>query len=353
MLIALTDGELDWDEAAGDFRWSEATPLPRALKNRFANEPRWIDLRPYRGSPPKGAEFMGQAANFAAAIRGIPKKDLLSEEVRQQRRARRLARSAAAVLLGLSALAFWQWRVAERQRGIAEAQTKVAEAQTKEAQIQRNEAQTQQNQAQLHRDKAHAELLAMQARRAETRVNVPDFIELGGALALESAQITRARKQPAEADAVEAARSALIGLPLGLLSHAGGGILSLAALADGRLASGVGEVSSLAVLADGGLASGGQDGNIKLWPKEGMGEPVVLSHGGAVLDLAVLKDGRLASAGKDGRIKLWLVDEEQLVAALCLRAGRNLTKAEWARYVGTPRQRSCRDRPSNWRTPDS
>ena len=38
-------------------------------------------------------------------------------------------------------------------------------------------------------------------------------------------------------------------------------------------------VYSLAVLADGRLASGGYDGNIKLWPKEGTGAPVVLLHG--------------------------------------------------------------------------
>src|SRR5215472_2221438 len=79
VLIAVTEGELDWDEAPGDFRWSEATPLPRALKNRFAAEPRWIDLRAYRtGGAPKGPEFIGLAADFAAAIRGIPKEDLLS-----------------------------------------------------------------------------------------------------------------------------------------------------------------------------------------------------------------------------------------------------------------------------------
>jgi WD40 repeat protein len=121
------------------------------------------------------------------------------------------------------------------------------------------------------------------------------------------------------------------------------------------LSHGGGWVTSLAVLADGRLASGGRDGNIKLWPKEGTGEPVVLSHGGGwVTSLAVLADGRLASAGLDGKIKLWLVDEPKLIAALCLRAGRNLTKAEWARYIGadTPWQPSCRDRPSNWRTPD-
>ena len=70
--------------------------------------------------------------------------------------------------------------------------------------------------------------------------------------------------------------------------------------------------------------------------------------------LAVLADGRLASGGNDGSIKLWLVEEQRLIAALCLRAGRNLTKAECVRYIGsdTPWQPSCRGRLSSWRTPD-
>jgi WD40 repeat protein len=153
--------------------------------------------------------------------------------------------------------------------------------------------------------------------------------------------------------------------------------MSLAVLTDGRLAScdfldgtiklwpkeGRGEpvvlfhgrvVWSLAVLTDGRLASGSPDGTIKLWPKEGRGEPVVLSHGGDVESLAVLADGRLASGAGEGIIKLWLVDEQKLTAALCLRPGRNLTKGEWVRYIGndTPWQPSCRDLPSNWVTPD-
>jgi hypothetical protein len=57
--------------------------------------------------------------------------------------------------------------------------------------------------------------------------------------------------------------------------------------------------------------------------------------------------------GGDGTIKLWLVDEQKLIAALCLRAGRNLKKNEWDRYIGsdTPWQPSCRGFPSNWQTP--
>jgi WD40 repeat protein len=166
-----------------------------------------------------------------------------------------------------------------------------------------------------------------------------------------------------------------------LLSH-GGSVYFLAVLADGRLASGGDDGNikvwpkegaaepmilshgvspsnglaglTLAVLGDGRLVSAGSDGKIKIWPKEDKGEPVLLSHGAPVRTLAVLADGRLASGGEDGRIRIWLVDEQKPLAPLCLRAGRNLTKAEWARYVGpgTPRQPSCRDRPSNWRTVD-
>src|SRR4051794_31367436 len=61
-------------------------------------------------------------------------------------------------------------------------------------------------------------------------------------------------------------------------------------------------------LADGRLASGGGDGQIKIWPKDGRGEPVVLAHGRSVGSLAVLPGGRLASASLDGLIKLWPKD---------------------------------------------
>ena len=348
VLIALTAGELDWDQTVGDFRWSEATPLPTILKGRFADEPRWIDLRPYRdANAPKGSEFMGLAADFAAAIRGIPKEDLLSEEVRQQRRARTLAGMAVTALLALLVIASWQW----------------------------NQARLQRNEARLQRDRALTQLLAIEARRTDAEATTPVDIERVGALALKSIETARKNDRPAEADAIEAARSALIRPPLATLSH-GSHVNSLAVLADGRLASAGDDgnikiwpkdetgtpvvlahgsrVLSLAVMSDGRLASGGDDGKIKLWPEERTGEPVVLSHGSWVYSLAVLADGRLASGGGDGNVKLWLVNEQKLIAALCLRAGRNLTKDEWARYIGsdTPWHPSCRDRPSNWRTPD-
>jgi hypothetical protein len=230
--------------------------------------------------------------------------------------------------------------------------------------------------ADLERDKARMTLLAIRARRAEADARSLDQVALAGALALESIHLARLRNLPTEADAIEIVRKALIQLPILVLTHGSDAVRSLAVLPDGRLASGSddgtiklwprdgtgdplvlthgGVVLSLAVVPGGRLASSSDDGTIKLWPGDGTGNPVVLTHGDGVRSLGVLPDGRLASGGDDGTIKLWLVDEQKLIAALCLRAGRNLTKDEWALYIGadTPWQPSCRGFPSNWQTPD-
>jgi tetratricopeptide (TPR) repeat protein len=125
LLIGLTDGELVWNDSAGDFFAGKNMPLPPALAKRFPTEPKWVDLRPYReganrAASKRDAKFTELAADFAAAIRGMPKEDLLSQEVRQQRRALTLAWSAVAALLALFGLAGWQWYQTSMQRDRAE-----------------------------------------------------------------------------------------------------------------------------------------------------------------------------------------------------------------------------------------
>jgi hypothetical protein len=106
LLIAVTDGSLVWDNASNDFTSRDGTTLPPALKGRFAAEPKWVDLAAYRdGADKRDARFTELAADFAAAIHGMPKEDLLSQEVKQQRRALRLAWSAAVSLLFLAVAA--------------------------------------------------------------------------------------------------------------------------------------------------------------------------------------------------------------------------------------------------------
>jgi tetratricopeptide (TPR) repeat protein len=122
LLIGVTQGELAWNDDTSDFVRGEAMPLPPVLAGRFESEPKWVDLRPWReGADPRNAKFLEAGADFAAAIRGIPKEDLLSQEVRQQRRALMLAWSAAGSLLVLAGLTGWEWREAVAQRNRAEA----------------------------------------------------------------------------------------------------------------------------------------------------------------------------------------------------------------------------------------
>ena len=78
-------------------------------------------MRPYReAARARDARFTDLAADFSAALHGRPKEDLLSQEVRQQRRALRLASATLIALLALLGVAGWQWTVARAQRARAE-----------------------------------------------------------------------------------------------------------------------------------------------------------------------------------------------------------------------------------------
>src|SRR5262249_10106530 len=135
LLIGMTEGKLTWDNSLGDFACREGMPLPAVLTGRFRSEPKWVDLRAYRDRADTGdAKFTELAADFAAAIHGIPKEDLLSHELRQQRRALALAWSAAGSLFIFAGVAGWQWksaldaeRAAIEQRQIAQDQRDHAE----------------------------------------------------------------------------------------------------------------------------------------------------------------------------------------------------------------------------------
>ena len=134
---------------------------------------------------------------------------------------------------------------------------------------------------------AQAGHLAGEARQSDLEATSADEVERAAALALESIAKSYGKETGLpEPDAIEAARSALSRLPLEVLSHGG-------------------RVSSMAWSADGRLASGGEDGRIKLWPKNGTGAPRVLSQGSRVSSIVWLADGRLATGGEDGKVKLW------------------------------------------------
>ncbi len=165
LLIALSSGELIWDATAGDFLWTEATPLPPSLRGSFASEPKWIDLRPFSdaGDVNRDDHFLSAAADFAATISGTPKEDLLSEEVRQQKRAVRLAYGAAATLGVLAVAAAGLGYLAKQQSDVAAEQRDIAV-------VERNRAEDNEQKAVEALDNARRNISIFRAERAEALI---------------------------------------------------------------------------------------------------------------------------------------------------------------------------------------
>ena len=196
LLIALTAGDISWDEKAGnagDFDWTKTNAVPRQLSGVFSEEPQWVDLRPIvqreelRTSLSRSnSEFMRAVAQLAAPIRGIADfSRLVSEDYRQYRRTVRTAWAAAAVLACVSAAALWQWRTAvvQRDRAVqaesaankanAEAQANAKQArdnaQGAKANSEKAEANAEQAKANADKAEANAETAKANLREAQTR----------------------------------------------------------------------------------------------------------------------------------------------------------------------------------------
>ena len=124
LLIAVTDGDLRWDRTAGDFAADANLPLPPSLSKKFVEEPLWVDLRKYRSSANKAnkndAEFLALAIDLAATVRGTPKENLYSVELRRQRQNLAWAYGAVGALTALGILAGSAAWIAKGQRDRAE-----------------------------------------------------------------------------------------------------------------------------------------------------------------------------------------------------------------------------------------
>lgn len=116
ILLVLDAGDLAWDQPGN--RFTDDSAVPPRLRDAFAEEPRWLDLRWVRDSPDPAADprFAAAMADLSAPIRGVARDDLIGEDLTQHRRVRRLARSAVSLLVLLLAVSIVSTVLAIRQR---------------------------------------------------------------------------------------------------------------------------------------------------------------------------------------------------------------------------------------------
>lgn len=117
LLIALTEGEIAWDDARGEFDWDRSTALHPKLKGLFPSVPLWVDLRWAKSSVQLSARdprFQRAVAKLAAPMHGTTLDELIGEEVRQHRITRRVIGATIGALGLLLALSLGATFVAKR-----------------------------------------------------------------------------------------------------------------------------------------------------------------------------------------------------------------------------------------------
>jgi WD40 repeat protein len=108
------------------------------------------------------------------------------------------------------------------------------------------------------------------------------------------------------------------------------------------------QLQALASSPDGArIAAVSRDGALRLWDRStgrAIGPPLQ-AHDVHTLGIAWLDEDRLLTGSLGGSIVAWDMAPEDWVDRACELAGRDLTRAEWARYLpDQPYRRTCSDR---------
>ena len=143
LLIALTRGEIRWNDAAHDFDWNGTDALPRQLSKAFDQVPKYVDLSWARMATDlslRNPDFLTAVASVASTLQGQPLDELVGEDVRQHRRTRRVAAAAIVGLATLAVAAAVFGVIAGQQRDEARRQEQIAVEQKQVATEQRDQA---------------------------------------------------------------------------------------------------------------------------------------------------------------------------------------------------------------------
>jgi hypothetical protein len=158
LLIALTDGDITWDDKKGAFENFDSNSLPEILDEIFTQEPFYIDLRASKSEEDvtlNNPIFKKEVLKLAAQLHGKEPKDLASDEVRAHKRMLWIRNSAIITLIIFLAISIFQTYEAKEQTKIAEEQKQIARDSSKVAQEQRSIARDSSKAAQEQRNIAN------------------------------------------------------------------------------------------------------------------------------------------------------------------------------------------------------
>lgn len=317
LLVAVTDGELVWG-ANGGLDEARTNAVPPPLRGVFTEEPRYVDLRWARSEAQlsrRDARFRSALADLAAPLHGRSKDEMLGEDVRQHRRAIRLAWASGILLALLAAGASVAAVLAVQARD--RARTEAATALSRQLAAQ--------SVARLPGATALSPLLGLEALRLVD--GAP-----GRAFDARDAVLRAVERSPRlVATLPVTGTNAMAFAPGGRTLVTGGakGALSSWAAGDGEPlgrspAEHGSDITSVAFSPDGStLASGGKDGKVRFWDARSLrplgpplrGHEVLIE--GTVNSLAFSPNGsRLVSGALDGRVLLWDVRRRRLLGAL-------------------------------------
>lgn len=268
LILVVTDGDLVWNDATGDFDHAASTAISPAMHGVFPGKPFYLDMRWVTAAPESlrdDTRFRTAVVSLVATIRGLPAEDLAGEDAEQHRRTLRVRNVAIGALAVLSAAAIaGAWLATIRAREAAE-----------QREVARREAKT--------------------AREALARSSVDAAARHASAdqPAATLAHLARAARadpeSPATAWIAEIAFNEPLWLPGPPLAHAGS-IVAVAVTPDGTR-----------------VVTGSVDGTARLWDVAtgaALGAP--MAHDGPVRAVTFSPDGRhVATTSSDRTARVW------------------------------------------------
>jgi hypothetical protein len=255
ILLVQDAGALAWDEPGNRFTADSA--VPPSLREAFAEEPRWLDLRWVHDSPDPAADprFAAAMADLSAPIRGVDRDELIGEDLTQHRRVRRLATSAVTLLALLLVISIISTVLAVRQRDDV----------LRQAVTLRSRQLASTGSGLLASDLRLAQLLAVQGFRTEDSAATREAV-LQAAFA--SPLVDRFVSFDADITAVATSADAstvAVGLADGRIFTLDGGGATVPAL---RLTA-PGAVTALRASKDGSVLLAGTRGGVTVWDARG------------------------------------------------------------------------------------